>query len=108
MQRDGFSVEAAERKGRSLPQWFLDQPEVPEGGETDFIFAAFEDLATCRNEAGSIPWSEARLYALHYGLDANAFAQFWLIVKAMDAAERNWFANHGSEGEASANLSDRR
>jgi len=70
---------------------------VPDDISTDFIFDAFSDLQTCRTDAGAIPWSAARLYAADHGLDAESFKMLWTIIKAMDAAEREWSASSGGD-----------
>lgn len=71
---------------------------MPDDLATDFIFEAYRDLLTCRNDAGSIPWTAARLYAEDHELDAEARSLFWLIIRAMDEADREWQASNPPEG----------
>lgn len=68
----------------------MNRPEIPEGPEIDFVIEAFGDLSTCRREGGSIPYTDARLYALDHGLSFEAFRIMWSIIRVMDAAAQKW------------------
>jgi hypothetical protein len=82
-------VEAARKKRRPLPQWYLDEPEAVEG--VGFLSEAFRDLATCRHSAeGPIPWDAVALYADKAELDPDMAVLLWSVIRAMDQAERRW------------------
>lgn len=52
-----------------------------------FFLSAFSDLNTCRPSAfdvAPIPWTTAREYATHHGLDADTFDIFWRVIREMD------------------------
>jgi hypothetical protein len=89
-ERDGFSVEAAKKKRRPLPDdhWFHDRP-APVVGQ-DFFFAAYRDLQTCRTPDGPIPWTAAMAYADRKGLDPDAAEAIWVVVRKLDGTERQW------------------
>lgn len=86
--RDGFSVDAARKKKRKLPQWYLDEP--PQHPEAAFFYTAFRDLATCRAPDGPIPWTAAMAYADRKGLAPDVANAVWAVVRKMDLAERQW------------------
>lgn len=86
MSRDGWQVEAAERKGRPLPEWYQDEPQLWPGDE--FYLRAFYELSTCRGvgmSAGPIPWNIAVMYAQYQGLDADSIQPFIDIIRKLDA-----------------------
>lgn len=89
LDRDGFSVEAARKKKRKLPQWYLDEP--PEPYASEFFYDAFRDLCTCRPpDGGAIPWDKAMAYAERTGLEPDVVDAFWTVIRMMDSAERRW------------------
>jgi len=88
LERDGFSVDAARKKGRRLPDWFLNQP--PEPPFAEFFYRAYRDLATCRPPDGPIPWRDAMAYADRKGLTAEAANVLWLVIRRMDQAAQRW------------------
>lgn len=90
--RDGYQVRGAKKKKRPLPQWYLDEPPIPQGA--DLIFDAYADLQTCRVPDGAIPWTAAREYATHRGLDPDVFDILWAVIKRMDRAERKWHSDN--------------
>lgn len=85
--RDGFSVEAAIRKGRPLPEWYDDEPLID---PVDiFYLKSFYDLSTCRSSGmsiGQIPWTAMITYATHYGLAWDVTEAFIDIMREMDEA----------------------
>lgn len=83
--KDGFQVEAAEAKGRDLPDWFLEEPMVMEN-ET-FYLSAYYDLFTCRfYEGGGIPWDKIKDYAENYlELESNHIEVFIEMIYVLDA-----------------------
>ena len=86
MARDGYSVEAAIEKGRPLPDWAQNIPELLPG--EDFYMKAFFDLSTCRevgNAIGPIPWNIIIEYAKHSGLDRDTTSCFVQIIRQMDS-----------------------
>lgn len=87
-QRDGFSVDSAIKKGRALPDWYLDQPEIVAGSE--FFHTAYRDLATCRHPDGSIPWLAAMAYADRKRLRPDLANALWEAIWRMDVVERRW------------------
>ena len=86
-QRDGFSVKAAITKGRPLPTWYVNRPEVVLF--EDFYLQAFFDLCTTRVSADGlspIPWDKILLYAEHSKLERDNYAFFCRLIRSMDAA----------------------
>lgn len=73
-------------QGRPAPEPYLDRPEI--WPLSEFYWHAFNDLASERQigmGVGYIPWSKAKEYASHHGVDAGgAFDRFWAIVRAVD------------------------
>lgn len=94
--RDGFSVEAARKKKRKLPDWYLDEPPEPPGA--GFFYDAFADLMTERRDGGAIPWSKAMAYADRKGLLPDVADVLWTVIKKMDSAERGWQLKNPSPG----------
>lgn len=88
LERDGFSVEAARKKGRKLPEWYLDQPAELRG--VGFFYEAYRDLGTCRHPDGSIPWTACREWCRDKGLRRDVANAVWIVVSRMDMAEREW------------------
>lgn len=89
--RDNFSIEAAAEKGRELPEWYYNEPQLLPGDE--FYLKAFRDLHTCRQagmELGPIPWDETVRYAQFYELEEDLIEPFLYIIRAMDVAYRDW------------------
>ncbi len=82
-------MDAALRKGRDLPQWYLDEP--PRQSDDPFYMGAFWVLSTTRRyELGPIPWDRILLYARHVGLMEDMVDGFTEIVRTMDTAYREW------------------
>lgn len=84
-------MEAAERKGRPLPDWFLEEPELLPGDT--FYLEAFWELSTCRSFSGGvgpIPWTAVVDYGLRFGLDDDMLAPFVTVIRAMDAEYVQW------------------
>lgn len=88
LDRDGFSVEAARKKRRPLPQWYLDEPDEPPAAS--FFYNAFRDLVTCRSADGPIPWRDCMAYADRKGLAPDVADALWAVIRKMDQAERRW------------------
>ena len=89
--KDGFSVEAAAEKGRELPDWYLNSPEL-KSGDT-FYLKAFRDLGTCRSigmDLGPIPWFHMVHYAELNELEYDITLAFVEIIRVMDDAYLNW------------------
>lgn len=89
-ERDGFSVEAARKKGRQIPDdhWINDEPEIVPYSEV--FLEAYRDLATCRPPDGPIPWDKAMAYADRKGFAPDLAEVLWAVVWRIDVAERNW------------------
>lgn len=89
-QRDGFSVEAGRKKGRTLSpdHWYLNPPPTVPG--VDWFYEAFRDLSTERPPDGPIPWSAAMAYADRKGLAPDVAETLWAVVRQMDFVERKW------------------
>lgn len=96
LDRDGFSVEAARKKKRRLPEWYLDEPVEPPGA--GFFYEAFRDLATCRPPDGPIPWRDAMAYADRKGLAPDVAEALWTVIRKMDQAERKWQIENVNRG----------
>ncbi len=93
LSRDGFSIEAAIAKGRDLPDWYLDEPEVLPGDQ--FYMQAFFELSTCRNYSAMgdmlpIPWTAIVHYGNLHGLKGLMLDHFCTCVRAMDNAYMDW------------------
>lgn len=101
--RDGFSVEAARKKKRPLPQWYLDEPDDPPAAS--IFYEAFRDLATCRSADGPIPWRDAMAYADRKGLAPDVAEALWTVIRKMDQAERRWQIENMGRGDGG--ISDR-
>ena len=89
--RDGWQVQTAQAKGRDLPEWYLDEPEIWPGD--DFYLSAFYELSTTRSLAfatGPIPWHHIVGYADQAGLDEDMSGTFHAVIRAMDNAYLKW------------------
>lgn len=106
--RDGFSVEAARKKGRPLPpdHWYLNAPEAPPWA--DWFYEAYRDLSTCRAPDGPIPWLAAMAYAERKGLAPDVAELMWAVVRQMDYAEMKWRLDEITAGGSGVRISDRR
>lgn len=91
--RDGFSIESAKRKGRPLPDWYTEAPEI---SMLDSIYLdAFWFLHTTRAfgmDIGPIPWDKCLLYAQYLELDRDLTECFFRIIFALDAEFLKWHA----------------
>lgn len=90
--RDGFSVEAARKKKRPLPDdhWYHKKPTLPPGLDT--FLDAYRDLVTCRPMDGAIPWTAAMEWADRKGLPPGFADVLWAVIWRVDLAERSWRA----------------
>lgn len=85
-------MEAAIRKGRELPQWYLDEPPVQL--LDDFYLRCFWDLDTERYFSnGPIPVTRIREYGYQFDLDADIINQFVDLIRTMDAAHDKWVSD---------------
>ena len=91
--RDGFSVEAARKKGRPIPEdhWYHQKPTLPPG--VDVFTEAFRDLTTCRPPDGAVPWTATMLWADRKGLPPHFADVLWSVIRRVDLAERVWRAD---------------
>lgn len=89
-QRDGYSVEAAKKKRRPIPDdhWYHQRPAIPPG--VGMFFEAFRDLQTCRLPDGPIPWTAAIKWAKRRGLSPELTDVLWGVIWRLDNAERSW------------------
>lgn len=102
-ERERFSLEAGEKKGRQFPDWYLDQP--PSDEATEFYIRAFFDLMTCRPVYqelrpgdkgamvgrmvyGLIPWTAVREYSTSVCLDRALAEMFMRHIRRMEKALR--------------------
>jgi len=85
--REEYSILSGLKKGRDLPDWFLEQPQVLRGEE--FYIQAFWDLTSERaigqGMLGRIPWSKAIEYALRNDVEPDMLDAFWRIIYGMDS-----------------------
>ena len=81
LERDGFSVDAAIRKGRPLPEWYEDEPVI-ESADI-FYLKSFYDLSM---SIGTVPWTAMLEYASHYRLSWDVTEAFIDIMREMDQA----------------------
>ncbi len=84
-------MEAGARKGRALPQWYLDEPPIMPGD--DFYVRSFWRLHTERQMGtapGPIPHSACESYALRRGLCEELVDHFCDVMSAMDGAYLGW------------------
>jgi hypothetical protein len=80
-------------KGRPLPAWYLDRPEL--FAVEAFYIAAFFDLSTCRSigmSLGPIPWTAIVEYADIVGLEPSNRELFVFVIRELDAAYLAWQA----------------
>lgn len=89
-ERDGFSVEAGRRKGRTIPadHWYHQRRELPPN--VDLFLNAYRDLSTCRLPDGAIPWTATMEYADRKGLPPDFATVLWDVIWRVDVAERRW------------------
>lgn len=85
-------MDAAERKGRPLPQWYLDEPELMPGDV--FYLEAFRSLGTERQigvAQGPIPDSKVIEYGRRAGLDQDVIDGLLVpVVREMDTEYLKW------------------
>ncbi len=85
--RDEFSIESGIKKGRKLPDWYINEPQI---SQVDYFYIkSFYDLSTCRNSGmsiGPIPWTAIKKYTEHYGLEFDVAESLIDIIKEMDEA----------------------
>src|SRR5690606_11766519 len=90
-ERDGFSVEAALAKGRPIPDWAKEEPQLLPGDE--FYVEAFWELCSERlMPMGQIPWRSIVEYGRHKSLDDDILPVFHTVVREMDRAYLRWQA----------------
>lgn len=75
-------------KGRPLPEWYVNEPQVPPAEE--FYLRAFNELVTGRNSDGRIPWRDIEDYADRCGLDAEVVPAFRHIIRALERTFSLW------------------
>jgi len=90
LERDGFSIEAAIEKGRSLPDWYVNEPIVHPVNE--FYLKAFYELITGRNTDGRIPWRDIEDYAERCGLDEDMVPPFKEIMRSLERTFSEWLS----------------
>ena len=81
-----------------MPDWFLEEPDAPLG--SDFWFASFFDLSTCRVESGPIPWTAIQVYAERTGLDEENTKALHLIIRQLDGDYLAWIAKERERNKA--------
>lgn len=82
-----YSIEAGLAKGRPLPEWYLNKPDIFPGDY--FYLRAFYDLNTCRQVGmglGPIPWNVVIQYAGISELEQELIEPFIHIIRMMDNA----------------------
>ncbi len=91
-QRDGFSVEAAIKKKRPIPEdhWYHKKPPVLP--DATMFWVAFRDLQSCRAPDGPIPWTACMAYADRKRMPADVAMVLWAVIRRLDIVERNWHA----------------
>lgn len=80
---DGFSVQAAIAKGRELPEWYYNEPDIDIAEE--YLLKIFCDLDTCRRfSPGPIPWTDIVHYIdrLDYGNELSGTIE--KIIRLVD------------------------
>lgn len=103
-EKEGYSAEAAQRKGREVPEWFLDEPAV--GRMDHFYGKAFNDLSTCRSFGmglGPIPWDKIDEYGRKAGLTNDILKAFIDIIRLMDEA---YLRHHKDEAGSNTGQTD--
>jgi hypothetical protein len=101
LAKEGFSVDAAIAKGRELPEWFLEEPDLPPGGQ--FFFQAFQDLSTGRQwgeHPGPISWQSIVAYAAYHSLDESATDVLLNVIRTMDNAYLDWLGEQIKKAQA--------
>lgn len=82
-------MESAILKGRRLPNWYLDEPQIV-GIESFYINSYWDLSSTRRFQDGPIPWDKIVEYGKQKGLEYGILDSFVAIVRAMDAAFLEW------------------
>ena len=83
--KEEFFIEASIRKGRKLPEWYVNEPRIQPIDK--FYIKSFWDLNTCRPvgmDIGSIPWTAIIKYADWYRLEKDVADAFVDIIRSMD------------------------
>ena len=91
-------MEAAIAKGRDLPAWYLEEPELEPGDA--FYLSAFYELSTTRAQGfgtGPIPWQQIVAYSDRMGFDAEMAAFFHQAIRTLDNAYVKWAAEQQSK-----------
>lgn len=87
-RKEEYSLRSGVLKGRELPPWFTDFPELLPGEE--FYLVSFWRLNTERQVSqgvlGRIPYSRAIDFAVNSGVAPDMLEAFWRIVSSLDAA----------------------
>ena len=90
-QRDGWSIQSGLAKGRPLPQWYLDEPEV---NPLDFWFIeAFWDLTSTRQLGevpGPISWIVVQQWSDVHLLDPETASTLQRVIREMDNVYLDW------------------
>jgi hypothetical protein len=85
-------VQAALDKGRDLPAWYLDEPQLNEGD--DFLIQAFWLLLTeapMTEGVGFIPWSKCVAYGERAGLTTDVIDKLFIpIMQQMNDVYAKW------------------
>lgn len=90
-QRDGWSIQSGKAKGRAIPQWYLDEPQID---DLDLWFMeAFWDLTTTRSFGqvpGPISWSSIQFWASVHLLDSKTTSTLHWVIREMDNVYLDW------------------
>lgn len=94
--RDGFSINAAIKKNRALPEWYLNEPNIDEA--ESFYLLSFWDLNTTRSfHMGFIPWDVKLQYAGFHGLDIHNTKSFIFLLGELDNAYLDWLSKEAEK-----------
>lgn len=86
-----FSIQSAIAKGRPLPEWAHNVPDITEADV--FYLKAFYDLTSCREVGmglGPIPWRDIYTYAIYAGFENDLYDHFIQVIREMDAGYLEW------------------
>jgi len=85
LDEQGFSVDAAEEKGRPLPDWYTDAPAYLPGDQ--WFLTAFWKLSTCRAVGmtlGPIPVTAIWEFSARHGLDSDMSSTLEEVLARLD------------------------
>ena len=88
-----------EEENIPLPRTIREMPYLDD--EDVFYYKAFNELHTCRNQNGVIPWDSINSYAYRYGIDDyEDFEFFSIVIQSVDDFYRDWIDKQKEQKES--------